>query len=157
MYPGDAFTRQTAILEVLWRPREGRDIQRVQWADDAVSLGWHKGDDDLDLGTTHFQLEASVGVVHEPGRHGIRGNNRQLVAPVWRFEKVSIGSVVTFDPVVSASCMSSPRYDQVASQLVSTRQCRCNTLVLRDFGKGEGSKMSPDSAGESIGRHPSAV
>ncbi len=74
-----------------------------------------------------------------------------MVAPVWRFEKVSIGSVVTFDSVVSASCMSYPRYDQVASQLVSTSQSRCNTLVLRNSGKGEGSKMSLDSAGESIG------
>jgi len=68
MYLGDAFPRQTAILEVLWRPREGKDVQRVQWADEAVSLGWHKDDDYPNLGTTHFQLEASGEVVHEPGQ-----------------------------------------------------------------------------------------
>ncbi|MFC6799909.1 hypothetical protein ACFQDQ_19045 [Haladaptatus sp. GCM10026878] len=52
---------------MLWRPREGTDVQRVQWADDAVSLGWHKDDDHPDLGTTHFQYEVDEEPVHEPG------------------------------------------------------------------------------------------
>lgn len=68
MFLGDTFPRQEANVEVLWRPREGSDIQRVHWADDVVSLGWHKDDDHPDLGTTHFQLESGDGSVHKPGR-----------------------------------------------------------------------------------------
>lgn len=67
MFLGDAFPRQEANVEVLWRPREGSDVQRVHWADDGVSLGWHKDDDHPNLGTTHFQLESSDESVHEPG------------------------------------------------------------------------------------------
>ena len=67
IYLGDAFPLQTATLEVFWRPREGRDVQRVQWANDIVSLGWHKDDDHPDFGTTHFQREAGDELVHEPG------------------------------------------------------------------------------------------
>ncbi|MCU4976033.1 hypothetical protein OB955_25530, partial [Halobacteria archaeon AArc-m2/3/4] len=36
------------------------------WADDSVSLGWHKDDDHEELGTTHFQLESGDELVHEP-------------------------------------------------------------------------------------------
>ncbi|WP_202935201.1 hypothetical protein [Halorussus amylolyticus] len=64
---GESFPRTEAKIEVLWRPREGTDVQRVHWADDVVSLGWHKDDDHSELGTTHFQLEAGDGSVHEPG------------------------------------------------------------------------------------------
>lgn len=64
---GTSFPRSEATLEVLWRPRAGRDVQRVHWADGTVSLGWHKDDDHPDLGTTHFQLETEDDVVHEPG------------------------------------------------------------------------------------------
>ena len=53
-------------LEVFWQPREETDVQRVQWVDDTVSLGWHKDDDHPDLGTTHFQREA--GDEDEPHR-----------------------------------------------------------------------------------------
>lgn len=67
IFLGDAFPRQEAKLEVLWRPRDGTDVQRVQWVDDAVSLGWHKDNDHPDLGTTHFQLESGDESVHEPG------------------------------------------------------------------------------------------
>lgn len=65
---GEDFPRNEAKLEVLWRPREGRDVQRIQWADGAVSLGWHKDDDHPDLGTTHFQIERDGDLEHEPGR-----------------------------------------------------------------------------------------
>jgi len=51
----EPFPRDTGRLEVVWRPREETDLQRVQWIDDAVSLGWHKDRDHPDLGTTHFQ------------------------------------------------------------------------------------------------------
>lgn len=68
LFLGEAFPRQTATVEVLWRPREGRDVQRVHWADDVASLGWHKDDDHPDLGVTHFQIQTDDEVVHEPGR-----------------------------------------------------------------------------------------
>ncbi|WP_210424208.1 hypothetical protein [Halorussus ruber] len=64
---GESFPRTDAKVEVLWRPREGTDVQRVHWADDVVNLGWHKDDDHPDLGTTHFQLETDDESVHEPG------------------------------------------------------------------------------------------
>jgi len=67
LFLGDTFPRQEANVEVLWRPRKGSDVQRVHWADDVVSLGWHKDDDHPDLGTTHFQLESGDESVHEPG------------------------------------------------------------------------------------------
>ncbi|WP_267643528.1 hypothetical protein [Haloarchaeobius amylolyticus] len=67
MFLGESFPRQTAKVEVLWRPREGTDVQRVHWADEAVSLGWHKDDDHQDLGTTHFQREGDGEEIHEPG------------------------------------------------------------------------------------------
>ncbi len=67
MFLGREFPRQQAKLEVMWRPRAGSDIQRVQWIDDTVSLGWRKDDDHEDLGTTHFQVESHGEVVHEPG------------------------------------------------------------------------------------------
>ncbi|WP_226007458.1 hypothetical protein [Natrinema salinisoli] len=51
----------------MWRPRAGIDVQRVQWADDEVSLGWHKDGDHEDLGTTHFQIDTENELVHEPG------------------------------------------------------------------------------------------
>jgi hypothetical protein len=66
MFLSSSFPRSTATLEVLWRPREGTDVQRVHWADDAISLGWHKDDDHPDLGTTHFQLETGETLVHRP-------------------------------------------------------------------------------------------
>ena len=67
MFVGNEFPRQQATVEVFWRPRADSDVQRVQWADDAVSLGWHKDDDHEDLGTTHFQIETDEKRVHEPG------------------------------------------------------------------------------------------
>ena len=67
LFLGDAFPRHEAKLEVGWRPRDGTDVQRVQWTDETVSLGWHKDDDHSDLGTTHFQLESGGESVHEPG------------------------------------------------------------------------------------------
>jgi len=67
VFLGNAFPRQTARLEVLWRPQVERDIQRVHWADESVSLGWHKDGDHPDLGTTHFQMDVDDEVVHEPG------------------------------------------------------------------------------------------
>lgn len=67
IFLGKSVPRTKARVEVLWRPREGTDVQRVHWADDVVNLGWHKDDDHPDLGTTHFQLEAGDGTVHEPG------------------------------------------------------------------------------------------
>jgi hypothetical protein len=51
------FPRTTGRIEAVWRPCEETDLQRVQWVDDAVSLGWHKDRDHPDLGTTHFQRE----------------------------------------------------------------------------------------------------
>lgn len=66
IFLGETFPRQKAKVEVLWRPREGPDVQRVQWADESVSLGWHKDDDHPDLGTTHFQLTAGSETLHEP-------------------------------------------------------------------------------------------
>lgn len=66
LFLGAAFPRDKAKVEVLWRPREGTDVQRVHWADDAVSLGWHKDDDHADLGPTHFQREYDGELVHEP-------------------------------------------------------------------------------------------
>lgn len=63
---GDTFPRKEAKIEVLWRPREGSDVQRVHWVDDVVSLGWHKDDDHADLGPTHFQIEHDGELVHEP-------------------------------------------------------------------------------------------
>jgi hypothetical protein len=57
MFLEEPFPRDTGRLEVVWRPREETDLQRVQWIDDAVSLGWHKDRDHPDLGTTHFQRE----------------------------------------------------------------------------------------------------
>lgn len=68
MFLGDSFPRRDARLEVLWRPREGDDVQRVQWVDEAVSMGWHKDDDHPDLGTTHFQCESDDDAIYEPGR-----------------------------------------------------------------------------------------
>jgi hypothetical protein len=67
MFLGRSFPRRRATVEVLWRPREGVDVQRFQWTDDAVSVGWHKDDDHPDLGTTHFQLESDTESIHEPG------------------------------------------------------------------------------------------
>ncbi len=64
----DQFPRQQATLEVTWRPRADTDVQRVQWIDDTVSLGRHKGDHHEDLGTTHFQIETDGKLVHEPGQ-----------------------------------------------------------------------------------------
>jgi hypothetical protein len=55
-------------------------VQRVQWVDDAVSLGWHTDDDHPDLGTTHFQRESSGGSVHNPG-------NIEVEAPVGFLEQ----------------------------------------------------------------------
>ena len=68
MFLGEAFPRQEATVEVLWRPQENTAVQRVHWADEQVSLGWHKDDDHPDLGTTHFQRDSGEGVIHEPGR-----------------------------------------------------------------------------------------
>lgn len=45
VFLGTEFPRSEATLEVAWRPRTATDVQRVQWADSAVSLGWHKDDD----------------------------------------------------------------------------------------------------------------
>lgn len=67
MFLGRAVPRDEGQIEVLWRPREGTDVQRVQWVNDAVSLGWHKDDDHPDLGTTHFQLESEAETHHEEG------------------------------------------------------------------------------------------
>ena len=67
MFLSHAFPRSEGQIEVLWRPREGTDVQRVQWSDDAVSLGWHKDDDHPALGTTHFQLELGMETHHEEG------------------------------------------------------------------------------------------
>lgn len=67
LFLGESFPRTEAKIEVLWRPREGTDVQRVHWSDDVVSLGWHKDDDHPELGTTHFQLETDDESVHEPG------------------------------------------------------------------------------------------
>ena len=67
MFLGRAFPRSDGRLEVLWRPPEDTDVQRVQWSDDAVSLGWHKDDEHPDLGTTHFQLEFGAETRHEAG------------------------------------------------------------------------------------------
>lgn len=55
LFLGEPVPRSMGKLEVLWRPREGTDIQRVHWADDVVDFGWHKDDDHPELGTTHFQ------------------------------------------------------------------------------------------------------
>lgn len=66
VFLGESFPRQEAKVEVLWRPREGTDVQRVQWADESVSIGWHKDDDHPDLGTTHFQRTAGSETLHEP-------------------------------------------------------------------------------------------
>lgn len=54
LFLGAAFPRDEGKVEVQWRPRDGIDVQRVHWADEAVSLGWHKDDDHAELGTTHF-------------------------------------------------------------------------------------------------------
>lgn len=67
MFLSDSFPRTEATIEVLWRPREGTDIQRVHWVDDSISLGWHKDNDHQDLGTTHFQLETGDKSLHEQG------------------------------------------------------------------------------------------
>jgi len=67
IFLGEEFPRQQATFEVTWRPRADIDVQRVQWADDVVSLGWHKDDDHEDLGTTHFQIETDEELTHEPG------------------------------------------------------------------------------------------
>lgn len=45
VFLGTEFPRSEATFEVTWRPRAATDVQRVQWADSAVSLGWHKDDD----------------------------------------------------------------------------------------------------------------
>lgn len=66
LFLGAAFPRDEGKVEVQWRPRDGIDVQRVHWADEAVSLGWHKDDDHIELGTTHFQLESDGTIVHEP-------------------------------------------------------------------------------------------
>jgi hypothetical protein len=63
MFVGRALLR----IEVLWRPRERTDVQRVQWVDDAVSLGWHRDDDHPELGTTHVQLEFAAETHHDEG------------------------------------------------------------------------------------------
>ncbi|WP_321113097.1 hypothetical protein [Halorussus salinisoli] len=67
LFLGESLPRTEAKVEVLWRPREGTDVQRVHWADDVVNLGWHKDDDHPELRTTHFQLEAEDESVHKPG------------------------------------------------------------------------------------------
>jgi len=67
IFLGEEFPRQQATFEVTWRPRADIDVQRVQWADDVVSLGWHKDDDHEELGTTHFQIETDEELTHEPG------------------------------------------------------------------------------------------
>lgn len=66
MFLGRPFPRDAATLEVSWRPREAEDVQRVQWVDEGVSLGWHKDDDHPDLGVTHFQCSVDGHVTHEP-------------------------------------------------------------------------------------------
>ncbi|WP_275880841.1 hypothetical protein [Haloferax volcanii] len=71
MFLGTSFPRSAAKVEVLWRPREGTDVQRVHWADEVVNLGWHKDDDHPDLGTTHFQREVGDEVIHERGNIGV--------------------------------------------------------------------------------------
>ena len=67
VFLGASFPRRTATVEVSWRPREGTDLQRIQWIDESVSLGWHKDGDHPTLGTTHFQIERDGQTVHEPG------------------------------------------------------------------------------------------
>lgn len=67
LFLGTSFPRPVAKVEVFWRPRGGTDVQRVHWADDVVSLGWHKDDDHPELGTTHFQFKLGENRVHEPG------------------------------------------------------------------------------------------
>lgn len=66
MFLGRAFPRTEATVEVTWRAREGTDVQRVQWIDETVSLGWHKDDDHPALGTTHFQIDSEDESDHEP-------------------------------------------------------------------------------------------
>lgn len=67
MFLGTAVPRADATLDVTWRPRSDSDVQRVHWADEAVSLGWHKDGDHPDLGTTHFQRESEHEQHYEPG------------------------------------------------------------------------------------------
>lgn len=67
MFLGTEFSREEAKIEVVWRPRQEHDIQRVQWIDDAVSLGWHKDDDHPELGTTHFQKEQNGETAYDEG------------------------------------------------------------------------------------------
>lgn len=88
LFLGDAFPRQEAKLEVLWRPRDGTDVQRVQWTDEVVSLGWHKDDDHADLGTTHFQLESGGESVHEPGHIEVEAPLRFLERCLERLPEV---------------------------------------------------------------------
>ena len=61
MFLEEPFPRDTGRLEVVYRPREETDLQRVQWIDDAVGLGWHKDRAHPDLGTTQFQCETGDG------------------------------------------------------------------------------------------------
>lgn len=61
-----------------WRPREEPDVQRAQWVDDVVSLGWHKDDDHPDPGTTRFQLDFGDELVHEPGHLAVEAPLRFL-------------------------------------------------------------------------------
>lgn len=67
LFLGESVSRSIGKLEVLWRPREGRDVQRVHWSDDAVNFGWHKDDDHPELGTTHFQRASGDETIYEAG------------------------------------------------------------------------------------------
>lgn len=68
MFLGRTFPRSEGRIEVLWRPRDGTDSQRVQWVDDEVSVGWHKDDAHPDLDTTHLQIDTGGEIRHEAGR-----------------------------------------------------------------------------------------
>lgn len=58
---GEDYRSDTARLEVEWRPRDGRDWFRIQYAEAQPdwSCGWHQDGTHEDVGPNHFQVDSA--------------------------------------------------------------------------------------------------
>lgn len=56
---GESYSPEEGVLEFEWRPREGRDVFRIQYSEtgEPWSCGWHQDETHDDLGPHHFQVD----------------------------------------------------------------------------------------------------
>lgn len=56
---GGPYSSAEATVEFEWRPREGRDVFRIQYSESDApwSCGWHQDETHDDLGPHHFQVD----------------------------------------------------------------------------------------------------